>query len=178
MELGDRMKIIFPLLLAGIFINQSYATTEREWLPAKLKTGEAASAWNVGAGLTSKLGHVNLEWVNPYGIAYAKVGAFINNDHAIGGQVGFRYPIVLTGTHQNGYYLGVYAGHLKSKSFGNHDETQLGAGADFSYVFMDKERISTMSVGLGAGQEVTKGNVTVFESKPVIQFAYTFSFGL
>ncbi|EPF79958.1 hypothetical protein [Acinetobacter rudis] len=172
------MKIILPFIFLGISITQSHAATQSEFFQAKLKTQEAASAWNAGAGLTMKLAHVNMEWVNPYGIAYIKAGAFLNNDHAFGGQVGFRYPLVLTGTEQNGYYLGAYMGHLKSTSYAQKTETQLGAGADFSYVFLNKERISTLSVGLGAGQKVTKGNVTVFESKPVIQFAYTFSLGL
>ncbi|MDQ8951614.1 hypothetical protein RFH42_01375 [Acinetobacter rudis] len=172
------MKIILPFILVGIFINQSHAAPQSEFFQAKLKTGEAASALNAGAGLTMRLAHANMEWVNPYGIAYIKTGAFLNDDHAFGAQVGFRYPLVLTGTEQNGYYLGAYMGHLKSKTYAQKTETQLGAGVDFSYVILNKERISTVSVGLGAGQKLTKENATVFESEPVIQFAYTFSLGL
>ena len=83
----------------------------------KLKDAKVSS-WNIGAGVTKKLLHANLEWVNSYGIAYAKAGAFLNDDNEAGGQVGFRYPYYLTGTDKNGYYVGVYAGHLDSKNYG------------------------------------------------------------
>ncbi len=75
----------------------------------------SAKTWNVGAGITQKLLHLNGEWVNPYGIAYLKAGAFLNGDHEVGGQTGFRYPYHLTGKDKNGYYIGAYAGHLESK---------------------------------------------------------------
>ncbi len=171
------MRKIFPFILlaaVGSFAHADFA----EYLPeAKLKSSDA-STWNVGAGMTMKLAHVNAEWVNPYGIAYAKVGAFINGDHEFGGQVGFRYPVILTGTDKNGYYLGVYGGSLKSKKVDNSDEVQYGAGVDLSYVLLNKDRLSTFSVGMGAGSELhdSRGNM-ILETRPQIQFAYTLSVG-
>lgn len=171
------MRKILPLLLYLAVINQSHANTEKYFPEPKLSSTDASS-WNVGAGITMKLLHVNMEWVNPYGIAYTKLGAFINNDNAFGAQVGIRYPIILTGTDKNGYYLGAYAGHLKSKAYGRDDETQLGGGVDLAYVLLNQERISTFSVGIGAGEKVTVNGHTVIDATPAIQFAYTLSLGL
>lgn len=171
------MRKIFPFMLLAAVGSLAHADFA-EYLPeAKLKSSDA-STWNVGAGMTMKLAHVNAEWVNPYGIAYAKVGAFINGDHEFGGQVGFRYPVILTGTDKNGYYLGVYGGSLKSKKVDNSDEVQYGAGVDLSYVLLNKDRLSTFSVGMGAGSELhdSRGNM-ILETRPQIQFAYTLSVG-
>lgn len=132
----------------------------------------------VGFGVSQQLLHVNAEWVNPYGIAYAKVGAFANGDHDIGGQVGFRYPYYLTGTDLNGYYIGAYAGQLESKKVDQDYHERLGAGIDLAYVRLDKERISTFSVGIGAAQKVTGRAGTVEEVEPQLQFAFSLSFGV
>ncbi|WP_445115375.1 hypothetical protein [Acinetobacter sp. WZC-1] len=170
------MRKIFSLVMLMMTGSAVYADIG-DYLPeAKLKSA-AVSRWNAGAGMTMKLAHLNAEWVNAYGIAYAKAGAFINGDHEPGVQFGFRYPVVLNGTDSNGFYLGFYAGHLKSKSVGNGDDTQAGGGVDLSYVLLNKERISTFSVGIGVGDESSHGNSIVFESKPQIQFAYTLSVG-
>ncbi|TCM69853.1 hypothetical protein EC844_102120 [Acinetobacter calcoaceticus] len=170
------MKKIFPLVLFIAFANQSHAAVQDYMPEAKLKPSDA-SKWNIGAGATMQLAHLNAEWVNPYGIAYAKMGMFVQGENPFGAQVGFRYPVILTGKDKNGYYLGAYAGHLKSKTYGKDGETQLGGGVDLSYVLLNKERISTFSVGLGMGEKVTVGNTTVLDSKPLLQLAYTLSVG-
>lgn len=172
------MKKIFPLILLFGLGNSAYADWQ-DYLPeAKLKSSDT-STLNAGAGLTQKLAHFNGEWVNPYGIAYAKLGAFVNGDHEFGGQVGFRYPVVLNGTDKNGFYVGVYGGSLKSKKVDNGDKVQYGAGVDLSYVLLNKERISTFSVGMGAGSELHDRNGNMIEeTRPQIQFAYTLSVGL
>lgn len=172
------MKKIFPLILFFGLGNVAHAEWQ-DYLPeAKLKSSDAAT-FNVGAGLTQKLAHINGEWVTPYGIAYTKLGAFINGDHELGGQIGFRYPAYLNGTDKNGFYVGVYGGSLKSKKVDNSDEVQYGAGVDLSYVLLNKERISTFSVGIGAGSELhDRGGNMVEETRPQIQFAYSLSFGL
>ncbi|OTG66698.1 hypothetical protein [Acinetobacter silvestris] len=170
------MRKIFPLILLLAAGNCAYAGTS-DYLPeAKLKS-EDASMFNVGAGMTMKLVHVNGEWVNPYGIAYAKIGAFMNGAHEFGGQLGFRYPTFLNGTDKNGFYVGAYGGHIKSRSTDHGDKTQLGLGADLAYVLLNKERISTFSIGMGAGKEVTSGNTVVFEGRPEFQASYSLSFG-
>ena len=149
------------------------------FLPEAKISADSAKTWNVGAGITQKLLHLNGEWVNPYGIAYVKAGAFLNGDHEVGGQTGFRYPYHLTGKDKNGYYVGVYAGHIDSKSVDNELKAQLGAGVDLAYVLLSKERISSFSIGIGAGEELEdrNGNV-VAETEPRIQFSYTLSIGL
>ncbi len=175
------MKIKHSLLLLTLLGNVAYAESDffTRYLPeAKLKDAPVAKL-NVGAGFTQKLLHGNVEWVNPYGIAYAKAGMFLNGDQEIGGQVGFRYPAYFTGTDKNGYYVGVYAGHLDNKSVDNGSETRLGAGIDLAYVKLNAERISTFSVGLGAGEELKDQNGKIVEEiKPQIQFSYSLSFGL
>ncbi|OTG81744.1 hypothetical protein [Acinetobacter sp. ANC 4648] len=171
------MRKIFPLILLLAVGNWAHAEIS-DYLPeAKLKSEDAAM-FNIGAGMTMKLVHVNGEWVNPYGIAYVKLGAFTNDDHEFGGQLGFRYPTFLNGTDKNGFYVGAYAGQIKSKSTGKTgDKTQLGVGADLAYVLLNKERISTFSIGMGAGNKVTSGNTIVFEARPEFQASYSLSFG-
>ena len=48
-----------------------------------------------------------------------------------------------------------------------------------AYVKLNAERISTFSVGLGAGEELKDQNGKIVEEiKPQIQFSYSLSFGL
>jgi hypothetical protein len=178
------MKKIFPLLMLVAVGNFAHADV-KDYLPdmkgilpeAKFKP-EDASKWNIGAGVTQQMVHANGEWVNPYGIAYTKLGVFYNGDHEFAGQVGYRIPVVLNGKDKNGFYVGVYGGTLKSKKVDGSDEVQYGGGADLSYVLLNKERISTFSVGMGAGSELhNKNGDMVLETRPQIQFAYTLSVG-
>ena len=182
------MKKIFPLgmlMLAGVTIGSAahaelkdYIPDVKEYLPESKLTPKDYSEWNFGAGMTQRLAHVNAEWVNPYGIAYAKVGAFINGDHEIGGQVGFRIPVEFKGEDKNGFYVGVYGGSLQTKTVDGKDEAQYGAGADLAYVLLSKERISTFSVGIGAGSELhDKNGRMIVETRPQVQVSYTLSVG-
>lgn len=172
------MRKIYPLL-AVLTVSSGAHAQDYSFLPEAKLAGHNASTWNVGAGVTQKLLHLNGEWVNPYGIAYAKAGAFLNGDKTAGGQVGFRYPYYLTGTDKNGYYIGFYAGHLDSKEVDGDFKSRLGAGVDLAYVWLNSERISTFSVGIGAAEKLTdqNGNVAA-DTKPQIQFSYSLSFGL
>lgn len=170
------MRIILPFAFLFAVGNVAHAELS-DYLPAAKLKVENLSQWNAGAGITQKLAHLNAEWVNPYGIAYAKLGAFINDGNEIGGQFGFRYPVTMNGTDSNGFYLGAFAGHLKSKTVNGKDESQLGGGVDLSYVLLNKDRISTLSVGLVAGEELKVANQVIYETKPEIQFAYTLSVG-
>lgn len=149
------------------------------FLPEAKISVDSAKTWNVGAGITQKLLHLNGEWVNPYGIAYLKAGAFLNGDHEVGGQTGFRYPYHLTGKDKNGYYIGAYAGHLESKWVDGEEKARLGAGIDLAYVLLSPERISSFSVGIGAGEKLEdrQGRV-IAETEPRLQFSYTLSMGL
>ncbi|MBJ9985428.1 hypothetical protein IAE19_08225 [Acinetobacter sp. S40] len=172
------MKKIYPLVVLLALSQAAFADENRFKPEAKLTEG-SASTWNAGAGITQKLIHLNGEWVNPYGIAYAKVGTYLNGDHNFGGQVGFRYPYYLTGVNKNGYYVGLYAGSIESKEINGDDKTRLGGGVDLSYVWLDKERISTVSVGIGAGEKLkdASGEV-VADIEPKLQVSYTLSIGL
>lgn len=191
------MKSIILILLTLSVTGMAYAndTVDREghssgfkkYLPdmsgllpdAKLKDHTQSLKWGyVGAGVTTKLLHLNAEWVNPYGIAYGKVGAFMNDDNEVGAQVGFRFPYHFTGVDQNGYYVGFYAGHLESAKLDGELHQRLGAGIDLSYVKLDKQRISTLSVGIGAGEKIEGRNGSQRDIKPQLQFAYSLSFGV
>ena len=171
------MRKIFPLILLLAVGNCAHAELS-DYIPeAKLKSEDAAR-FNVGAGMTMKLVHFNAEWVNPYGIAYTKLGAFMNGEHIFGGQLGFRYPTFLNGVDKNGFYVGVYGGHIKSKAISTKsDKAQLGAGVDLAYVLLNKERISTFSIGMGAAKKVTSGDTTIAEGRPEFQASYSLSFG-
>lgn len=165
------------ILILLVAIGHTAHAERSAYLPVAKLQAENFSQWNFGAGLTQKLVHANTEWVNPYGIAYAKLGAFYNDDHEVGAQVGFRYPAVLTGKDANGYYVGAFAGHLRTKVINREEKAQLGGGVDLALVFLNKERISTLSIGLVAGEELKNANVVVYETKPELQFAYSLSIG-
>lgn len=172
------MTRVYPLLALITLFNTAYAQ-DQNYLPDAKLTPESVRMWNVGAGVTQQLVHLNTEWVNPYGIAYAKAGFFLTDDSPFGAQLGFRYPYYCTGKDKNGYYVGVYAGHIASKQVDNKDETRLGAGVDLAYVLLDRDRISTFSVGIGAGEELKDREGEVVEHiEPKIQFSYTLSMGL
>jgi len=169
------------LSAVGSFANadvKDYLPDLKGILPeAKIKP-EDASKFNFGAGITQQMLHGNVEWVNPYGIAYIKLGAFIRGDNEFAGQAGYRIPVALNGKDKNGFYLGVYGGTLKSKTVDGKDEVQYGGGGDLSYVLLNKERISTLSVGMGVGSEIhNKNGDMILETRPQIQFAYTLSVG-
>lgn len=172
------MKKVYPLLVFALMANAAYAN-EKSILPEAKLVDSQAKTWNVGAGFTKKLLHLNTEWVNPYGIGYLKGGVFLDDDKTVGGQVGFRYPAHLTGKDKNGYYIGVYAGHLDTKAVDGDYEARLGAGIDLAYVLLSSERISTFSVGVGAGEELkNRDGRVIVETEPQIQFSYTLSLGL
>ena len=172
------MNKVFSLLALALLANSASAQ-DSAFLPEAKLADSSVKALYAGAGFTQKMIHLNAEWANPYGIAYAKAGAFLNGDKTFGGQLGFRYPVHFTGKDQNGYYLGAYAGHIDSKDTGNEYESRLGGGVDLAYVMLSPERISTFSVGIGAGEKLTgQDGRTVVETEPKLQFSYTLSIGL
>lgn len=59
------------------------------------------------------------------------------------------------------------------------EKARLGAGIDLAYVLLSPERISSFSVGIGAGEKLEdrQGRV-IEETEPRIQFSYTLSMGL
>ena len=68
------MNKLYPLLALALMTNAAYAQDQIFSTPEP-KLGDAqASTWNIGAGFTKKMIHVNPEWVNPYGIGYVKAG--------------------------------------------------------------------------------------------------------
>ena len=171
------MKHIYPLV--ALMLTSGALHAQDDFFPeAKMTPGASKTAY-AGAGITQKIIHANTEWVNRYGIAYAKVGAFLNDDYPLGAQVGFRYPAHLNGKNLNGYYVGVYGGHVDSRVVDGKDEGRLGAGVDLAYVRLSSERMSVFSIGIGAGEKVkdAAGN-SIAEIEPRIQFSYTLSVGL
>lgn len=172
------MNKVYPLLAFTLWANGAYAHDQINNTATKIEPTQA-KAFNVGVGFTQKLLHLNTEWVNPYGIAYVKGGVFLDDDRTIGGQAGFRYPAHLTGKDKNGYYVGVYAGHIDSKQVDGEYEGRLGAGVDLAYVLLSSERISSFSIGIGAGEKLEDRNGrAVAETEPRLQFSYTLSIGL
>lgn len=172
------MNKVYPLLAFAFFANGVYAHDQVNNTANRAEDREP-KAFNVGVGFTQKLIHLNTEWVNPYGIAYVKGGAFLNDDRTVGAQVGFRYPAHLTGKEKNGYYVGAYAGHIDSKQVDGKYENRLGGGIDLAYVLLSSERISSFSIGIGAGEKLQDSNGRVVaETEPRLQFSYTLSIGL
>ncbi len=164
-------------LWAAMSSGLSFAS-DTPYFQAKLPQGSAEKL-NAGFGFTEKLVHLNGEYVTPYGIAYGKVGAFLNGDNTAGAQIGFRYPYFLTGKDKNGYYIGAFAGHIDSKSVDDGFESRLGGGVDLAYVWLNPERISTASIGLVAGEKLNHANGDVAaKTEPRLQFSYSLSFGL
>ncbi|MCO8041589.1 hypothetical protein OC498_01585 [Acinetobacter bohemicus] len=172
------MNQVYPLLMCALWAVAGSAYAQDNHRQAQLND-QQPKTWNIGAGLTQKMLHLNTEWVNPYGIAYVKGGVFINDDKTVGAQVGFRYPAHLTGKDKNGYYIGAYAGHIDTKQVDRQDKARLGAGVDLAYVLLNSERISSFSIGIGAGEKLEDRNGRVVaETEPRLQFSYTLSIGL
>lgn len=171
------MNKLFVLLGAILAVPTSYA--HNLTAPIEGSSLEPVKTFNIGAGFSHKLVHLNAEWVNAYGIGYIKGGVFLSGDRVLGGQVGFRSPVYFTGTDKNGYYIGVYAGHVDRKWVDNDDEPRLGGGIDLSYVMLNRERISTFGVGIAVAEEMTdREGETVAEVEPRLQISYSLSFGL
>ena len=70
------MKKIY-LLLAVLTCTGLVHAEENPFKPEPKLKDAKVSTWNIGAGVTKKLLHANLEWVNPYGIAYAKADSVL-----------------------------------------------------------------------------------------------------
>ena len=59
------------------------------------------------------------------------------------------------------------------------EKARLGAGVDLAYVLLSRERISTFSVGIGAGEKLEdRAGRVIAETEPKLQFSYTLSVGL
>lgn len=72
------MRRIFPLVILLFGLKMTHADLKNYLPDAKIKV-ENISTWNFVIGMTQKLAHLNGEWVNPYGIGYAKLSAFVND---------------------------------------------------------------------------------------------------
>lgn len=130
----------------------------------------------VGVGFKNALVHVQAEAPTPYGIYYGNVGQFLDGQ-GIAVQAGVRYPYLLTGEDQNGYYVGGFVGHVENDRLDGDRYNRLGAGLEFSYLFLNKNRSSAASVGIGAGIPETGDNGVKKRSKPMAFFSYTFGVG-
>jgi hypothetical protein len=149
----------------------------KEWLPEEVLKTEGLKTVYGGVGFTNNLLHVNAEVPTPYGTVYAKAGGFLNGSGDPAGLIGFRYPYALTGTDLDGYYLGGFAGYVKSDTIGSEKYNRLGAGAELSYVWLNSTRLNAASVGIGVDQRKTKGKLTQ-QPKPLVLFSYTFGLGI
>lgn len=170
----NKLYVLLASLLAAPFSSAIDLTA-----PYEGTTEKPVKAFYVGAGFSHKLVHLNAEWVNPYGIAYAKGGVFLSGDRVPGGQLGFRMPVYLTGKDKNGYHVGAYGGYVDRKWVDGDDEARLGVGIDLAYVHLSPERTSTFSMGVAVAEKMTnrEGDV-VADVEPRLQFSYTLGFGL
>lgn len=172
------MKKIIVMCLSLGLTSFAQAALDDYLPPAKLK--EHTASLNTvygGFGMSNKLVHGNAEIITPYGIAYSKLGVFTNGED-LGAQVGFRFPYHFTGTDQNGYYIGVYGGHTENAKIDNEQKQRLGVGMDLSYVKLDKQRISTASLGIQLSENLEGRYGSESKTTPKLQFAYTLSFGI
>jgi len=58
------MTRVYPLLALITLFNTAYAQ-DHHYLPDAKLPPESVSTWNLGAGVTQQLIHLNTEWVNP-----------------------------------------------------------------------------------------------------------------
>ncbi len=104
----------------------------------------------VGVGLFDDMANVNIETVTDLGNFYARVGKFIETSAGPAANFGWRYPI--TGTRdEEGYFMGVFIGHVIGGSFDGKEYNRTGAGADLSYHWVTEHTRKVISVGLGTG---------------------------
>jgi hypothetical protein len=173
----NRWKLPLTLMVWSAATFQAQAAI-KDWLPEpKIKTEGLKSVY-AGVGLTSDLLHFSAESPTAYGTVYAKAGSFLGGADKAAGQVGFRYPYHLTGTDQNGYYLGGFVGHIESASMNREDYNRLGAGLELSYVWLNRSRLSAASIALGVGERKKGSGGQEDKPQPKILFGYTFNFGI
>ena len=172
------MKKIIAACIAIGAVNTTYAALDDYLPPAKLQehTDKLKMVYG-GVGMTNRLVHANAELVTPYGIAYGKVGAFLNGED-LGAQAGFRFPYHFTGIDQNGYYVGAFLGHTENTKLDNERIQRLGGGIDLSYVLLNAQRISTASVGLKFSEKLKGRYGSEKSADPELQFSYSLSFGI
>ena len=69
------MRKIYPLL-AVLTVSSWAHAQDYSFLPEAKLADHKASTWNVGAGFTQKLLHLNGEWVNPMALLTQKLVHF------------------------------------------------------------------------------------------------------
>ncbi len=110
------MTRIYPLLAFITLCKRCLCSRQFIFTRSKINSWQCVRTWNVGAGLTQKITHLQSGMGKSLWHCLCKSWAFLSMMiYPAGGQVGFRYPVHFTGKDKNGYYLGVYAGHIDSK---------------------------------------------------------------
>ncbi len=148
------------------------------WQDTRPKIGDLHRVY-AGIGLTNDFVHVNADMPTPYGDVYVKAGQYFNNGKGVAVQAGWRYPYAYTGVDQNGYYLGAFAGHVDGVLVDNTHKNRLGGGLELSYLMLNRSRMASFSVGIGAGQEVKSSTgVLIKKVEPMVFFGASVGFGL
>jgi hypothetical protein len=173
MKDGLRLGVLAACLMAGGAVHADVI----DWLGWEVRPDTTGlKPVYLGVGLTNALLHFNAEVPTAYGNVYAKVGQFYDGKE-VAGQIGWRYPYLLTGTDQNGYYLGGMLGHIQNDRLDGDRYNRLGGALELSYVWSNVHRINAASVAIGAGVEKTGDSGEKKRAKPTILFSYTFGVG-
>lgn len=176
-QLMTQSKIM--LFATGLLVSAAgHAAALNDWLPQPKIDTKGLKTMYAGVGMTNELVHLNAEFPTGYGSTYVKVGSFLNGADEVAGQIGFRYPYLLTGTDKNGYYFGGFIGHIESKKQDGDEYNRLGFGGELSYVWLNSSRMSAASIALAAGERKKDNSGNREHSTPLVLFSYSFNFGI
>lgn len=131
----------------------------------------------VGLGLFNDLLNVNVEYVSEdWGNFVLRVGEFQDVNEGLAGNVSWRKPITSDNPKEDGYFLGVFAGHVKGDTPGGEVVQRLGAGGQLGYHWVTDYTRKVFSVGIGAAEEVERNGQTL-EAEPMIFFEFSIGLG-
>lgn len=132
----------------------------------------------VGVGMFTDILNVNVEYVSEdWGNVVLRVGEFQDVNEGLAGNVSWRKPVTSDNPKESGYFIGVFAGHVRAEQFGKEAEFRLGGGGEFGYHWVTDYTRKVFSVGIGTAEEV-EYNGMVYEAEPSIFFEFSISLGL
>lgn len=132
----------------------------------------------VGVGMFTDLLNLNVEYVSEdWGNIVVRVGEFQDVNDGFAGNISWRKPVSSDNPKESGYFVGVFAGHVKAERPVKDVELRLGGGGEFGYHWVSDYTRKVFSVGIGAAEKV-EYNGRVIETEPTIFFEFSIALGL
>lgn len=159
-------QITKPLAIAALMASAQFA-----------HAGPGPDDVYVGVGFFNDLLNVNVEYVSEdLGNFVVRVGQFQDINHGVSGNVSWRKPITSDNPKEDGYFVGVFAGHVVGDTLDGEYEYRLGGGGELGYHWVSDHTRKVFSVGIGAAEAMT-GAYQTLEAEPTIFFELSIGLG-